>query len=295
MAEVSDAPRPLRSQVGFILNQGRQLLRWFRGPMNARKRTWEIVEVAQPGDTISRVFDISILVLISLNVVAVVLGSVQSVRAKFGRALDLFELISVVVFTVEYLARVWSCTMDTRFSHPVRGRTRFALRIMSLIDLFAILPFYLPFLGVDLRSLRVLRLLRVLRVAKVGRYYSSLQLIKSVLRSKKEELILSSAVMVLLLVVSSSILYYCENSAQPDAFSSIPATMWWAVATLTTVGYGDIYPVTVVGKLCAGVIAILGIGMFALPTGILGAGFVEEIGKRKQGPAKCPHCGEELQ
>jgi len=262
--------------------------------MNIRKRTWEIVEAAKDGDAASRTFDIAILTLIFLNVLAVIIGSVQSIHAKFGTFLDVFELVSVIIFTVEYLSRLWSCTIDARFSRPVGGRLRFAFRAMPLIDLLAILPFYLPFLGVDLRTLRVLRLLRILRVVKVGRYYSSLQLIKNVLKSKKEELVLTSAVMVLLLVISSSVLFYCENSVQPDAFSSIPATMWWAVATLTTVGYGDIYPVTMLGKFCAGIIAILGIGMFALPTGIIGAGFVEEIEKSKDEQAKCLHCGKEL-
>lgn len=113
------------------------------------------------------------------------------------------------------------------------------------------------------------------------------------IQSKKEELILTTALMGMLLVVSSSLLYYCENTVQPDRFSSIPATMWWSVATLTTVGYGDMYPVTVLGKCCAGIAAIVGIGMFALPTGILGSGFVEEIQKGK-GPQKCPHCGNNL-
>jgi len=165
---------------------------------------------------------------------------------------------------------------------------------MMVIDLLAIMPFYLPLWAVDLRSLRVLRLLRVVRVAKVGRSYSSLEVIKQVCRSKKEELVLTSCLMGLLLVVSSSVLYYCEHEAQPEVFSSIPATMWWAVATLTTVGYGDMYPVTAAGRFCAGLIAVLGIGMFALPTGILGAGFVEAIQKSKQPHERCPHCGKEL-
>ena len=257
-------------------------------------RIWEIVEVAKPGDRASRIFDISILALIFLNVIAVIVGSVQSVQVRFGMFLKVFEIASVVIFTVEYLARLWSCTNDSRFSRTILGRLRFVVQGMSVIDLLAILPFYLPFIGVDLRSLRVLRLLRILRVAKVGRYYSSLQLIKNVISSRKEELVLTSAVMGLLLVVSSSVLFYCENPVQPETFSSIPATMWWAVATLTTVGYGDMYPVTLMGKFCASAIAILGIGMFALPTGILGAGFVEEIQKSKQEPKNCPHCGEEL-
>lgn len=261
--------------------------------MNIRKRTWEIVEAAKAGDTASRVFDISILSLIFLNVLAVIVGSVNSIQVRWGVLLGVFEVLSVVVFTVEYVARLWSCTVDPRFSGPIRGRIRLAFRAMSIIDLLAILPFYLPFCGADLRALRVLRLLRILRVAKVARYYASLDLIKHVFQSRKEELVLTSALMGSLLIVSSSVLYYCENAVQPDAFSSIPATMWWSVATLTTVGYGDMYPVTVLGKFCASVIAILGIGMFALPTGIIGAGFVEAIQKKK-GQLVCPHCGKEL-
>ena len=262
--------------------------------MNIRKRTWEIVEKARHSDTISLVFDITILTLIFLNVVSAIIDSVQSIQERWGTFLHIFETISMMIFTLEYIARLWSCTIETQFNSPIRGRIRFVFRIMSIIDLLAILPFYLPFFKVDLRSLRILRLLRILRIAKIGRYYTSLNLIKRVLQSKREELVLITTLMGFLLVVSSSILYYCENAVQPNVFSSIPATMWWSVATLTTVGYGDMYPITLMGKFCASVIAILGIGMFALPTGILGAGFVEAIQKKK-GLQVCPHCGEEIQ
>jgi len=260
-----------------------------------RRRIWEIVEVAAPGDKASRIFDVSILVLILLNVIAIIVESVSSVRAAYGAWLHAFDLFSVAVFTIEYVLRIWSCTTDERFARPVAGRMRFALRPLPLIDLLAVAPFYLPFIGVDLRVLRVLRMFRILRIAKIGRYYSSLTLIQNVLRSKKEELSLTLGVGAMLVVISSTLLYHCENAVQPEVFSSIPATMWWAVATLTTVGYGDMYPVTVVGKVMAGVIAVTGIGMFALPTGILGAGFVEEIQRRRLQPDAsgdvCPHCG----
>ena len=262
--------------------------------MTIRSRTWEILEAAKDDDSASRTFDILILTLIFLNVVAVVLGSERSIQQKWGDELYAFELVSVIIFTFEYLARLWSCMTDPRYARGITGRIRHAFHPMSLIDLLAILPFYLPFVGVDLRSLRALRLLRILRVAKAGRYYSSLNLIKHVLRNKKEELVLSSALMAFLLIVSSSVLYYCENPIQPETFSSIPATMWWAVATLTTVGYGDMCPITLSGKVCASVISVLGIGMFALPTGILGAGFVEAIERHKKPASVCPHCGEQL-
>lgn len=168
---------------------------------------------------------------------------------------------------------------------------------MQLIDLMAILPFFLPFVGIDLRTLRIFRLSRVIRIAKLGRYYSSLSLIKRVIANKKEELILTSVLMIFLLITSSSIIFHFESTLQPDVFSSIPATMWWATATLTTVGYGDMIPQTPIGQFLASIFSILGIGMFALPTGILGAGFIEEIGKRKTNysePVVCPHCGQEV-
>lgn len=259
-----------------------------------RRRIWEIVEVARPADHASRVFDISILTLIMLNVLAVVLGSVRAIDQQWATLLYYFEVVSVGIFSVEYVARVWSCVEDDRFERPIIGRLRFMVRPMTLVDLIAILPFFLPFVAADMRSIRALRLFRLVRLAKVGRYYTSLALIRRVIRSRKEELVLTSGLMAILLVVSASVLYYCENPVQPEVFSSIPATMWWAVATLTTVGYGDMYPTTLAGKLCASVIAMLGIGMFALPTGILGAGFVEEVQNAKDENNVCPHCGKPL-
>jgi voltage-gated potassium channel len=140
--------------------------------------------------------------------------------------------------------------------------------------------------------LRVLRLLRIVRVAKLGRYSESIQVLGRVFAAKKEQLLSTLFILLMLLVISSCLMYDAERQAQPDRFSSIPAAMWWAVTTLTTVGYGDVCPVTPGGKVIASVIAILGIGMFALPTAILGSGFLEEIAPKK--PAKCPHCGNEI-
>lgn len=258
-----------------------------------QKRVWEIVEAAGDGDLPSKTFDVFILALIVLNIFAVIFGSVNWIDAKYKSELDLFELVSVIVFSIEYFLRVWSCPASDEYRAPIKGRIKFLFSFMALIDLSSILPFFLPFLGFDMRALRVLRLVRILRVAKLGRYYSSLELIKRVVFKKKEELILTSALMIFLLIISSSIIYSVEAELQPEAFSSIPATMWWSVATLTTVGYGDITPKTPLGQFLASLIAILGVGMFALPTGILGAGFVEEIGQTKKS-CTCPHCGKEI-
>jgi voltage-gated potassium channel len=258
-----------------------------------RRRTWEILQPAGDGDRASRAADLFILTLISLNAVAVVAGSVAGVRARAATALDLLEGVSVAIFSIEYLARAWSAPEDPRFRGAVAGRLRWSVTPLALIDLAAVLPFFLPMLGIDLRVARVLRLMRFLRLAKAARYVSALSLLGAVIRNKKEELWLTAVVVGLLMVVSASLMYYVENGVQPEAFSSIPATMWWAVATLTTVGYGDVYPVTAVGRVLGACVAMLGIGLFALPTAILGSGFVEEL-ERRRAPRTCPHCGGPL-
>jgi len=261
--------------------------------MSLRKRVDEVVGVAKSGDNLSKAFDILIVMLIALNVIALILESVKSIEAFSPRLFNIIEYISVIIFSVEYIARVWSCVEKPKYNRPVTGRLRFVITPLAVIDLLAILPFYLPFTGIDLRFLRIMRMLRIFRVAKLGRYSQSLQLLHRVITAKKEELLCTLFILLLLVIVAASMLYYAENSIQPENFSSIPAAMWWAVATLTTVGYGDVYPVTGLGKLMASVIAVLGIGMFALPTGVVGAGFVEEMGRRQK-TIQCPHCGKEI-
>jgi len=259
--------------------------------MRIRKRVHEILQPAAAGDVASRVFDFFILSTIAISVIAIILESVESIRRTGTGLFQWLEIVSVAIFTVEYLLRLWACVAEPKFRHPILGRARFALTPMALVDLAAILPFYLPFTGIDLRFIRAVRLLRLFRVVKIGRYSASLQLVGRVIRNKKEELGLMLFVLLLLLVLASCFLYTAEHDAQPEAFPDIPSAMWWAAATLTTVGYGDIYPITPVGKVLASVIAVLGIGMFALPTAILGAGFMEEIQAAKQKPRRCPHCG----
>jgi voltage-gated potassium channel len=165
---------------------------------------------------------------------------------------------------------------------------------MALVDLFAILPFYLPFIiPFDLCALRALRLVRLFRLFKMSRYVEALTTLDDVIKAKKEELAVTLAMILILLILASSAMYIAETDAQPDKFPNIPATLWWGVVTLTTIGYGDIYPVTPLGKVIGGLIAFLGIGLFALPAGILAAGFAEEVQKTKR-PLICPHCGKEL-
>lgn len=266
--------------------------------ISLKQRVWEIVEPVEHTDKPNQIldyFDIFILILIFLNVAAVILETVRYLAENFQSFFYIFEFFSVVIFSIEYLARVWACASQEKFSHPFWGRLKFVFTPMALIDLLAILPFFLVFLPVDLRFVRALRLFRLFRVFKLARYSSSLRLFGSVIKNRKEELIITISIMFVLIILTSSFIYYAESEAQPDKFSDIPSSMWWAIVTLTTVGYGDVYPVTPLGKFFAAIIAVLGVGMFALPTGILGASFVEEIEKGKKKESKvCPHCGKEL-
>ena len=257
--------------------------------MILRKRIYEILEVGKPGDTLSRIFDIFTICLIGLNVIALILQSVKSIYNRTPKIFIIFEFVSVMIFSFEYILRIWSCVENQEYRKSVAGRLRFSLTPLILIDLVAILPFYLPFTILDLRFLRAIRLMRVLRLAKLGRYSQSLRILKRVLVQKKEQLVSAVFILLLLLVIASSMMYFIENRVQPKSFSSIPTTMW-----LTTIGYGGGYPVTILGKIMSSITTILGIGMFALPTGILGAGFVEEIERNKKIIQKCPYCGKEI-
>ena len=152
---------------------------------------------------------------------------------------------------------------------------------MALIDLLAILPFYLPFAGIDLRFIRIFRLFRIFRLLKISRYINAAEMIRNVIVNKKEELLISLFAISVILLVVSSFMYFVEGDIQPQAFGSIPKSLWWGVITMTTVGYGDVYPVTTVGKILGSIVAILGVGIVALPTGLLASGFSDEIKKRK--------------
>jgi voltage-gated potassium channel len=194
------------------------------------------------------------------------------------------------VFTVEYLLRILSCTNDPRYRRPILGRLRWAITPYALIDLLAILPAYLPMVGVDLRSLRAIRLMRVFRILKLGRYSRAIHTLGRALRESAPQIFVCLVGVLVLLVLASTVLYYAERDAQPDGFSSIPAAAWWGVATLTTAGYGDLVPVTPLGKVAGAVVAILGIGIFGLPAGIWASAFVAQFKKERT----CPHCGEEF-
>lgn len=249
----------------------------------------------EDGGTIGRVTDLGIMLLILLSVIAIILQTVDSFSERYAEFFASFEMFTVTVFTLEYIGRVWSITTSEKYRDPVTGRLRYAATPYMIIDLLAILPFYIGGV-VDLRFIRILRLFRIFRVLKVARYSNALQTMGAVLRKKRPDLIIAIVVTAMLLVLTSSAMYYVENAAQPDVFSSIPATFWWGFVTLTTVGYGDVFPITALGKALAGISSFLGVGLFALPASILASGFIEEATESEEEDdwEFCPHCGEKL-
>ena len=267
-----------------------------KGAIVSRLRRWlfSVIYCLDTQSPVNRRFNISMLVLISLNVLAVVLETERGLYQRYAIAFHIFDTASVIAFTVEYALRLWVCTLDPRFRSPVMGRIRFALSPLAIIDLLSFLPFYMPLLAIDLRFIRSVRLFRLFRLLKLGRYSQSLKTLARVADAKKEELSVTLFSGAIVLVIASSLMYFVEREAQPEAFSSIPAAMWWGVVTLTTVGYGDIYPKTVLGKLIGALIAILGVGMFALPAGIIASGFASEVQKSRAEPIICPHCGKDI-
>jgi len=253
-----------------------------------------MVDSTESGNRVENHIKLFIIYLIILNVIAVILETCKSIYQPYAKLFYLFEVFSVVVFTIEYLLRLWVITENPDFSHPVKGRIKYIFTPLAIIDLIAILPFYLPFMNIDFRFIRSIRLTRLFRIAKLGRYSVALEAMNIAIKRKKEQLIITVGILLFFLLLSSSLLYYTEYEAQPDKFTSIPHAMWWGIATLTTVGYGDIYPVTTAGKIISSLIAIIGVGICALPTGIISAGFLENIRNNQESTKVCPHCGKEI-
>ncbi|HEY0741330.1 MAG TPA: ion transporter [Chryseosolibacter sp.] len=262
--------------------------------MTLRKWAYNLLEPAISGNKAAKAIEVLLITLIFCNIIAIILESVKSIEAEYSDFFHSLEFFSVIIFSIEYFLRVWTAPENPKYSHPVIGRLRYAMSPMALIDLFSILPFYIGFMDLDMRFIRIVRTFRLIRVLKIARYLKALNLIQAVLRERKEQIVLSVMFIIFLLVMVSTVMFYVEHDAQPEVFSSIPTTMWWGIETLTTVGYGDMVPSTMFGKILGGMIAILGIGLFALPAGILSSGLTEHLHGNAKRKKRCPHCGEEL-
>ena len=261
-----------------------------------KSRVFEILSIDEGEDRISRAVDTALLLLILSNVAVLVIVTDERIHSLSPGFFLYFELVSFCIFAIEYVLRLWSCTEDPKYAHPFTGRLRYAAQPLMIADAVAVLSYFILLTlpsGMDLGALRALRL--VSRFALLARYSSGLQALSAAVSARRNELLGVVSVVAALLVLASSLMYYIEQSAQPDKFSSIPETMWWSIITVTTVGYGDVAPITPGGRLLAGVIALLGIGIFALPAGILGSGFMEQVNlRRSTTAASCPRCGLDL-
>jgi len=247
--------------------------------MKLRQRIFDIIQPDQGNSIASRIFDWTITALILLSVV-IVFAVTFDLPPRMSEALMRIEEVASVVFTVEYLLRI--LTADRLY--PEKGgfaaRIKYVVSPMAIVDLVAILPFWLPmFLPCSMLALRALRLVRLLRILKLNRYFDAVSSIGEVLRAKRRELVGSLFFVLILMLISSLLMYSVEHDAQPDVFKNAFSGLWWAVATLTTVGYGDIYPVTVLGRILGALIAFSGIAALAIPTGIITAGLTEQIAR----------------
>lgn len=244
-----------------------------------RRRVYFLLEHPTRDNMLSILIEVALIVLIIINVIAVALETVGDLYATHHATFLTFDIFSVSIFTIEYIARVWASAERDPKVPAWKARLRYMRSYVALIDLLAILPFYLGlFFPIHLEALRVLRLLRVY---KLSRYSPAHSILLSVIREEAGTLLAAFSILAVLLVLVATGAYFVERNAQPEHFGSIPAAMWWALVTLTTVGYGDVTPITSAGRVFGGLATVLGIGMAALPAGILSSGLADHIHRRR--------------
>ena len=245
---------------------------------------YHLVDEKDESNRLSKCFNYFLMALIILSVGEMALETDDEMYIPYKYYFDNFDLFTVIVFTVEYVIRI----LTAHLAPENKGKTRwqsiksYIFSFAGLIDLISILPFYLNYTNIDLRVLRMLRLLRFLRVFKIARYNSSMKLVADVIKDKSSEIGVIMGVIIIIMIISSFLMFYAENKAQQEQFPNVLSCLWWAVVTMTTIGYGDVYPVTVAGKVIGSIMALLGIGLVAMPTGIISAGFLEKVNERKE-------------
>lgn len=254
-----------------------------------RQKLFHILHKPSPGNPWARYVNYLLAALIVSNALLVAIETLPTIDPALRPYLRGFEIVSTSIFAIEYIARLWVCVEQGRYANPLAGRLRYALSPLPILDLVVIITFWT---SVDLRFLRVARMVRLLKVLNMAHFEHALERFGVALHRRKELLIVAVVMMVLSIYASAAILYQVEHTAQPTVFSSIPHTLWWAMTTLTTIGYGDMVPITPLGKFCAGWVSVFGIGVFALPTAIVTAAIVE-AGASDDISRPCPHCGQE--
>ena len=251
--------------------------------MARRKRVSEIIEVGYDRDWASRLYDLINALAIFVNLAASILYTFDQVCARWGWLLLTLEQLTVAFFAVDYILRLWTApALHPKLSDP-KAMLKYALSFSGVVDLLSFLPYYLPiFFPSGAVAFRMFRVVRIFRLFRANAYYDSLNVITQVISGKRQQLLSSVFILLVLMVASSLCMYSLEHEAQPDIFTNAFSGIWWSVSTLLTVGYGDIYPITTMGRLFGIFIAFLGVGMVAIPTGIISAGFVDQYSRIKR-------------
>lgn len=249
--------------------------RWFR----RRKRLFEIIEVGNDLDCVSRAYDFISVFMIVLNLAASIMYTYDNLKAEYGTVLLLIERITVVTFAVDYFLRILTARFlyeDLDEMTELKAVRKYMFSFMGIVDILSWLPYFLPvFFPAGTVAFRMIRIVRIFRLFRINAYYDSLHVITQVIYGKRQQLV-SSVVLILILMIGASLcMYSLEHEAQPEVFKNAFSGIWWAASTLLTIGYGDIYPVTMMGKVLGIIISFLGVGMVAIPTGIISAGFVD--------------------
>ena len=248
-----------------------------------RKRTFEIIEIGAPEDRISRAYDVVNMTSIVINLLVSILYTFENIRNEHGALLLSVEAATVAFFAVDYGLRLWTAKCRYPKKSEPKALWAYVSSFNGIVDILSFLPYYLPiFFPSGAAAFRLFRVMRFFRLFRINAYYDSFSVISEVIDSKRQQLISSVFIIVILMVAASLCMYSLEHEAQPEVFTNAFSGMWWAVSTLLTIGYGDIYPVTDVGKLFSIVITFLGVGMVAIPTGIISAGFVDQYSRLKR-------------
>lgn len=256
---------------------------WKNNWIRRRKRLASIVEMGSAGDWVSRGYDIVSCLMLLVNITVTILYTFEGAKARCGPGLLLMEAVTVAFFAVDYVLRVLTAPAIFYNKSELRAVGKYVLSLSGLVDLLSFLPYYLPiFFPAGAAVFRIFRVVRIFRLFQINAYYSALNVITEVLNSKKQQLLSSVFIILVLMVASSLCMYSLENAAQPEVFSNAFSGIWWAASTLLTVGYGDIYPITIAGKIVSIFITFLGVGMVAIPTGIISAGFVDHYSRIKR-------------
>ena len=251
--------------------------------LRRRKRVFEIIEVGNDLDKFSRLYDFINAFTIVVNLIVSIMMTYTEIRERYGSVLLWVETVTVAFFAVDYVLRIWTA----RFLHPelteIHAIRKYVCSFTGIVDLLSFLPYYLPvFFPSGTVAFRMIRIVRIFRLFKINAYYDSLNVITEVIAGKRQQLFSSVFIILVLMLASSLCMYSLENEAQPDVFKNAFSGIWWAASTLLTVGYGDIYPITFWGKLLGIFISFLGVGMVAIPTGIISAGFVDQYATIKK-------------